>query len=512
MNAQLNRTATAMTRKSIRIPFNFFSCAEFSISRLLSLQASENFYTFPFSHRDFLAMKRCPYILFGTIASSYSMGTVFNKMTTSAIVWRREILSKTLGMTESQFIEWILLIGNDYTKHFYMSSSFSPYLDDDLIGCGAPETCCSDRSIELQNWQLADRNRLSSLRDFILSKDPDFLLSSTIEDLEAALLYSRRLYNLEDIIDYDMKEPQKLNAMDVFESVNSPKDVVVGDDICIDKIELDYMRQDGEINDTNAHTYNNEVGIEIEDEISEKDEVESCLEDHSYHLSYAQREAFNTYIELNIPADACSCDVGDYIILFLRSLIHEEGQSITHSSTIDEELSGNHRTETDKIVNLLPKRDLYMSKSIFSDITISQLNALTSMLRKISLNMSELREDEMKHLSAKLLSNMSAFSKFSEDGNEGAGLNQIEDMSKNINYLKNSSPKSASKYLNIQFDNVRAAHTYQLLCKHLVYRCKGSKGTIDVSNVHILSFDVSNVHVLSSYQGFSNNIILFAMY
>ena len=78
-------------------------------------------------------------------------------------------------------------------------------------------------------------------------------------------------------------------------------------------------------------------------------------------------------------------------------------------------------------------------------------------------------------------------------------MNHIEDMSKNINYLKNSSPKSASKYLNIQFDNVRAAHTYQLLCKHLVYRCEGSKGTIDVSNVHILSFELSNVHVLSSY-------------
>ena len=448
----------------------------------------------PLSHRDFLAMKSCPYIMFGTIARSYSIGTVRNNMTT-AIVWRREILSETLGMTESQFIEWVLLIGNDYTKHFYLSSTFSPYLGDDLVACGDPETCCGDPRIELQNWQLADRNRLSKLRDFILSKDPDFLLTSALEDLEAALLYSRGLYNLENIKEYDVKGPQKSIAVEVQEGAEFIKDAVFHDDICADKIGFEYSKQNRNIEDATAQVLNNVS----EDDISENEEAESCQEDYSYHLTYAQREAFNTYIELNIPASVCSCDIGDYIILFLRSFIREEGQFVNH---VDAERSGYQSAETDDIVTLLSEKDLPLSENFFSDIKTSQLNALSSMLRKISLNMVELRKEEMKFLSTKLLSNMSMVPYVTEDGKVGDRANHIQGIAEDIDCLRKSDAKSTSTYLNIKFENVRAAHTYQLLCKHLIGRRKGSKWLLDVSNVHIFC----------SFQGLWINFLVSLVY
>jgi hypothetical protein len=126
-------------------------------------------------------MKDCPYIVFGTLihrrtsASSRPIGT--------AVVWRRSRLAKSLGFTdEQQLVEWAILIGNDYTKHF-TKSSFIGYSNS--------------------NNEQNEFSSLEIMRKYIASQKPPYRLSSADAELELAINYSRAVYNLLDLTSYE---------------------------------------------------------------------------------------------------------------------------------------------------------------------------------------------------------------------------------------------------------------------------------------------------------------------
>jgi hypothetical protein len=126
-------------------------------------------------------MADCLYIPFGSIKES-------KKSNLECVVWTRENLAGMLGMTEEQFVELCILIGNDYTMHF-------------------------ERTLFNQYSQFVTERRYSDLDvnssgllvpiDFILSQKPDFLLSSPNSMLTKAIMYSRAVYNLLDLDEYN---------------------------------------------------------------------------------------------------------------------------------------------------------------------------------------------------------------------------------------------------------------------------------------------------------------------
>ena len=125
-------------------------------------------------------MKDCSYIAFGTIKADV-------KSLCTAVVWRRKKLSKALQMSEEQFLEWCILIGNDYTKQ-YEKSLFDGYISD-----GSPTS-------------------LERLRKFIISKGTDFRLSSENTDLDAAIRYSRATYSLCDLKPFETASESRDNG------------------------------------------------------------------------------------------------------------------------------------------------------------------------------------------------------------------------------------------------------------------------------------------------------------
>ena len=58
---------------------------------------------------DFMVMKNCPFIEMGTIRREDGI--------TTAKVWRRDSLARSLQFSEQQFVEFCLLLGNDFTNN-----------------------------------------------------------------------------------------------------------------------------------------------------------------------------------------------------------------------------------------------------------------------------------------------------------------------------------------------------------------------------------------------------------
>ena len=431
-----------------------------------------------------MAMKSCPYIMFGTITYTYSAGTTNSNVIGSAIVWRREKLSEILGMTESQLVEWVLLIGNDYTKHFYLSPKISPFSYDDLIASTHSNKDMSELEIS-QIWELADRNRLDALRAFILSRDPTFLLTSDIEDVEAALRYSRRLYDLEDVSDYDKDERMPLGVARVCEVTS-----LFNDESCsyVDKVEFVsdssiceryYGSVQGNFHENNR---DKEHGV-VKDESVEEG---SGLEDDPYQLTNAQREAFRKYITLNSRTVIHSCDVGDCILEFLQKYLFD--RELIKNSNSELEVKQRLETEDMNTGDHPIKKRLFLSRNIFPEITMIQLKALRSMLVNISARMKDLRDTEMKYLAAKLLSNLSIITNISANLHEKKDIYQVKNIGElenppgmKVNTPSNFHHSSTPKYIKTRFENVRAAHTYQLLCNYLVGLDQRLKSSFDVS-------------------------------
>ena len=133
---------------------------------------------------DYLAMADCLYITFESISRSKIPAQV------DIVVWSRKNLARAMDMTETQFVEWCILIGNDYTAHF-KRNLFNEYHEFSMK-CGNYDTAVNSPGLVLS-------------RLFIISKGPDYHLSSSNCNLERAITYSRAVYNLSDLSEYDME-------------------------------------------------------------------------------------------------------------------------------------------------------------------------------------------------------------------------------------------------------------------------------------------------------------------
>eukprot|EP01036_Dinobryon_divergens_P034678 gene34678-44844_t len=131
-----------------------------------------------------LTSSDCPYVTFGSLSKpvGYSDGCM-------ARVWRRSELAADLCLSESQFVELALLIGNDYTGVFPRSQL---QLHTETSSC--IHISCGDDNCSL--------NAIDVMVKYIQSLPSDYKLTSSNTSLQIALEYSRALYELGDILNY----------------------------------------------------------------------------------------------------------------------------------------------------------------------------------------------------------------------------------------------------------------------------------------------------------------------
>ena len=146
-----------------------------------------------FSRSDYLVMKDCPYIVFGTLNHRKVSGAGNSRSVVGcATVWRRNKLALNLGFREEQqLVEWSILIGNDYTKHFPKSS---------FTGFSSMKPSKNQRNSSY--WQ-HEYSSIDTMREFIISQKPSYRLTSTDAELELSITYSREVYNLSDLTRYE---------------------------------------------------------------------------------------------------------------------------------------------------------------------------------------------------------------------------------------------------------------------------------------------------------------------
>ena len=136
-------------------------------------------------------MKNCPYIQFGSIRFDDDGGL-------SACVWRRETTCSLLQISERQFVELCIYLGNDFT-----------------------DTCDKALFIRPHNSDLS----VYALCGKTLA---DHMLSSADPELQRAIEFSRDFYELRDLTHYDydakviyrsiytLSEEQQLALREVF--------------------------------------------------------------------------------------------------------------------------------------------------------------------------------------------------------------------------------------------------------------------------------------------------------
>ena len=142
-------------------------------------------------------MKDCPYIVFGTLKHRKAPGAGNSRTVVGcATVWRRKKLALNLGFKEEQqLVEWSILIGNDYTKHFPKSS---------FTGYSTKKSSKNLGSVQSNSsYGQHEYSSIETMRKFIISQKPSYRLTSTDTELELSITYSREVYNLSDLTRYE---------------------------------------------------------------------------------------------------------------------------------------------------------------------------------------------------------------------------------------------------------------------------------------------------------------------
>lgn len=125
---------------------------------------------------DFLVYKNCAYIRFGEIDFYRSVASGVRLKQ----VYRRSEIAEALGISEMQFVEWCILIGNDNTVVFPRRDFSAPSQDWRIFGGNSLET-------------------IDELFELIWSEGDGFMVTSDNTELQHAINYSRSCYELEDL-------------------------------------------------------------------------------------------------------------------------------------------------------------------------------------------------------------------------------------------------------------------------------------------------------------------------
>ena len=134
---------------------------------------------------DYIAMKDCPYIEFGSIDFT-SLGSA------SAVVWSRMEVCRALGISEEQFLDFVLFVGNDYTTHLVVQTDLRKEF----------QQMCPNLYSMMELWLNKVRNqRMEMVRaaDFFCALPSNSQQFDEVHNLQFAMDYSRALYNLEPL-------------------------------------------------------------------------------------------------------------------------------------------------------------------------------------------------------------------------------------------------------------------------------------------------------------------------
>ena len=176
---------------------------------------------------DYMVFKGCPYIPFNHLQSE-------NSSLFASKVWRRHSIAQSLGLTEAQFVELTILLGNDYTGSY----SRTLFRQLPLVG--------TNRLLLNQCYKL---DYYHSLAAHLAKCDPGWQSSSDDVMLQNAIQFSRKLYDLHDLSEYPcdelvvedhmcLKAPQKavINQLisDAGASLCAPVDPLVVESLAIE--------------------------------------------------------------------------------------------------------------------------------------------------------------------------------------------------------------------------------------------------------------------------------------
>lgn len=133
---------------------------------------------------DFMVLKNCSYIRFKDISShtDFRYDAHHHRLLP---IYRRDTVARRLSLSPAQFVEWCILIGNDYTSSF-------------------PKTHFHN-SLQKYNVHDCKHATLLKYKEFIKSRGPQYRLGSNNKALQRAIQYSRCYYNLQslDAFPYD---------------------------------------------------------------------------------------------------------------------------------------------------------------------------------------------------------------------------------------------------------------------------------------------------------------------
>jgi len=173
---------------------------------------------------DFILMKDCPYIEFGEIkvisSESGDFGEALSRKRAHALVWRRRCVAMALDLTEAQFVDLGILVGNDFSGNISRRTyfNFSRSQDDVLCIPKALEFRCDAGSIGdlvnivrgQQSMLMArqstgrqpavfmDEGESSDEEEEACSNPNNHLLPSGL-DLAEVIAYCRAVYNSESL-------------------------------------------------------------------------------------------------------------------------------------------------------------------------------------------------------------------------------------------------------------------------------------------------------------------------
>jgi hypothetical protein len=152
---------------------------------------------------DFIAMNGVPVVRFTELNSSRYKNFLLDENPETighykVRVFRRAVTSTICGLTESQFVEWCILSGNDFTSSFQLT---------DFDAFGNQEQKPSGKK-DYSHSPMKAKDRSADAKRMIKSQAEDFrLFSSTNSKLNMAIEYSRDFYELRDLSKYPIDPP-----------------------------------------------------------------------------------------------------------------------------------------------------------------------------------------------------------------------------------------------------------------------------------------------------------------
>jgi hypothetical protein len=286
---------------------------------------------------DYLAMRACPYIEFGAvqavaIASSKqapSPGPSPSKASKAAQlrqrplhvaqcarVWRRSEVCEALSVTEAQFVDWAILVGNDYTAALSRAEAFGWESDTNAVTDGeeAPALPAG-----YGHHTLDELLRAVAARGERRIQAAAGASEEERSELQLAIDYSRAVYELQPLEGFPLDAGPVLSADEEEDDVSCVQDGFVGPQDVLDWFRS-CRKPDGEDKDLNdgpayfsdLHLYVAEVCAEV----ASRPQKRLGVAEHA--LAYIRWKASRSD-----AADGAAAEVSAQQLLALESMLRE---------------------------------------------------------------------------------------------------------------------------------------------------------------------------------------------